>query len=292
MKKLIYTFGVVALFAGLAACSGKKQQEEIKADDAKIAELESSYQQASSFNDSLIMLMGDIYTGLDSINSQEQLLYAPGQGDNANRRQEIKQNLGAIKARLAANREILDQLEKKLKTSNTKNEVLARTIAQLKARIDAQDKRVQELETQLADARNTINEQNQTIARQGEQIKTETAAKEQAQTEATEANNELNVVYYAIGTNKELKANDIISKKFLGATKVLQGNFNQQYFTKGDKRNISVIPTGGKKLKVWSNNPKDSYSIVKDANGNGSLQITDPVKFWSRSPYLIIQIDK
>ena len=76
MKKLIYTFGVVALFAGLAACSGKKQQEEIKADDAKIAELESSYQQASSFNDSLIMLMGDIYTGLDSINSQEQLLYA------------------------------------------------------------------------------------------------------------------------------------------------------------------------------------------------------------------------
>ena len=59
-----------------------------------------------------------------------------------------------------------------------------------------------------------------------------------------------------------------------------------------DKRNISVIPTGGKKLKVWSNNPKDSYTIVKDANGNESLQITDPVKFWSRSPYLIIQIDK
>ena len=128
MKKLIYTFGVVALFAGLAACSGKKQQEEIKADDAKIAELESSYQQASSFNDSLIMLMGDIYTGLDSINSQEQLLYAPGQGDNANRRQEIKQNLGAIKARLAANREILDQLEKKLKSSHKNNAVKSRQI--------------------------------------------------------------------------------------------------------------------------------------------------------------------
>ena len=43
---------------------------------------------------------------------------------------------------------------------------------------------------------------------------------------------------------------------------------------------------------MWSNNPKDSYTIVKDANGNESLQITDPVKFWSRSPYLIIQIDK
>lgn len=292
MKKLIYTLGAMALFAGLVSCGGKKQQEEIKADDAKIAELESNYQQATNFNDSLIMLMGDIYTGLDSINSQEQLLYAPGQGDNANRRQEIKQNLSAIKARLAANREILDQLDKKLQTSNTKNEVLARTISQLKSRIDAQDKRVKELETQLADANNKIGELNQTVAQQGEQIKTETAAKEQAQTEAAEANNELNTVYYAIGTNKELKANDIISKKFLGATKVLQGNFNQQYFTKGDKRNITVIPTGGKKIKVWSNNPKESYTIVKNSDGTESLQITDPAKFWSRSPYLIIQINK
>lgn len=292
MKKLIYTLGVMALFAGLVSCGGNKQQEENNAVDAKIAELESNYQQATTFNDSLIMLMGDIYTGLDSINSQEQLLYAPGQGDNVNRRQEIKQNLSAIKARLAANREILAQLEKKLQTANTKNEVLSRTINQLKARVEAQDKRVQELESQLAEANNKIGELNQTVAQQGEQIKTETAAKEQAQTEAAEANNELNTVYYAIGTNKELKANDIISKKFLGATKVLQGDFNQQYFTKGDKRNITIIPTGGKKIKVWSNNPKESYTIVKNSDGTESLQITDPAKFWSRSPYLIIQVNK
>ncbi len=283
---------MAALLTGFISCNNKKNEEEVKQDDQKIAQLSAEYQQATSFNDSLMLLMGDIYTGLDSINTQEQLLYAPGQGDNANRRAEITHNLSAIKQRLAANRQVLDELEKRLNTSNNKNEVLARTIAQLKSRLDTQDKRVQELEAQLADANTKIGQLTNQVAETQEQVKTETAAKEQAQQEATQANNELNVVYYAIGTNKELKKNNIISKKFLGATKVMKGEFNSTYFTKGDKRNITVIPTSGKKIKLWSNNPAGSYQIITESNGTQSLKITDPARFWSLSPYLIIQIDK
>lgn len=291
MKKLLYILSCGALVASLTSCDNKAK-EEIKEDQTKMAELNAEYQQATNFNDSLMLLMGDIYTGLDSINTQEQLLYAPGQGDNANRRAEIQHNLSAIKSRLAANRQVLDQLENKLKTSNNKNEVLVRTINQLKARLDAQDQRVKELEGQLADAKTQIGQLQGQVAETQEQVKTETAAKEQAQQEATEANNELNTVYYAIGTNKELKNNNLISKKFLGATKVMKGDFNSSYFTKADKRNITVIPTTGKKIKLWSNNPAGSYTIVTDSNGTESLKITDPTRFWSLSPYLIIQIDK
>ena len=291
MKKLIFALGTLLMLSGITAC-GNKEKEEIRADQNTIQELEANYKEATNFNDSLMLLMGDIYTGLDSINTQEQLLYAPGNADNANRRQEIQHNLSAIKSRLAVNREILNKLEQNLKTSNYKNEVLARTINQLKNRLDAQDQRVKELEAQLADANSKIGELNQTVAAKEEQIKTETAAKEQAQSEATQANDALNTVYYAIGTNKELKKNDIISKKFLGATKVMEGSFNQQYFTKGDKRTLTSIPTTGKKIKLWSKNPAGSYTIVKNADGTETLQITDPAKFWSISPYLIIQINK
>lgn len=292
MKKLLYMLGVAAMLTGIVSCNNKEAENKEEEAKNEIAELNAQYQQATSFNDSLMLLMGDIYTGLDSINTQEQLLYAPGQGDNANRRAEIQQNLSAIKARLTANRQVLDQLESRLKTSNNKNEVLARTINQLKTRLEAQDARVKELEAQLADAQTQIGQLTTQVAETQEQVKTETAAKEQAQQEATEANNELNTVYYAIGTNKELKQNNLISKKFLGATKVMKGDFNASYFTKADKRNVTVIPTSGKKIKLWSNNPAGSYQIITEANGTESLKITDPARFWSLSPYLIIQIDK
>ncbi|MDE7496232.1 MAG: hypothetical protein K2M67_05220, partial [Muribaculaceae bacterium] len=124
-----------------------------------------------------------------------------------------------------------------------------------------------------------------------EQVKAETAAKEQAQQETVAAENAANTVYYAIGTNKELKKNGLLEKKFLGATKVLQGDFNSSYFTKGDRRNITSIPTQSKKLKVWSNNPKNSYEITENAQGYKVLKITDPAAFWSLSPYLILQVD-
>ena len=124
-----------------------------------------------------------------------------------------------------------------------------------------------------------------------EQVKAETAAKEEAQQMAVAAANEANTVYYAIGTNKELKKNGLLEKKFLGQTQVLKGDFNSNYFTRADKRTLNSIPTGGKKFKIWSNMPADSYTIVNDANGMETINITNAEKFWSLSPYLVIQIN-
>ena len=90
---------------------------------------------------------------------------------------------------------------------------------------------------------------------------------------------------------RDRKQNGLLEKKFLGATKVLQGDFNENYFTTADKRNLSVINTGGKKVKIWGNIPEGSYEILDNANGTKSVRITDAESFWSRTPYLIIQIN-
>lgn len=288
MKKILALIGVGTLLLG--ACSGN--QKKIDEDSIRIAELTSEYNEATTFNDSLMLLMGDIYTGLDSINSQEGLLYNMNQsGENVDRREEIRQNLSMIKARLAANKDLLNQMEAKLKASNDQNSIAAKTIAQLKERIEQQDAKIAQLENDLATARVQIEELNTQVAETQEQVKVETAAKEQAQQETVAAENEANKVYYAIGTNKELKKNGLLEKKFLGATKVLKGDFNQNYFTQSDKRNLTSIPTNSKKLKVWSNMPEGSYDIIDNANGTKTLRITNPTAFWSLTPYLILQID-
>ncbi|MDE6549518.1 MAG: hypothetical protein K2L22_11030 [Muribaculaceae bacterium] len=286
MKKLIPLCAIGAVL--LSACSGQKEKNA--EDSLQIVTVQ--YDQASSLNDSLLLLMGDIYDGLDSINMQEGLLYSMDKGgEKFDRRAEVRQNLESIKERLQKNRDLLTQMQARLDKSSGENAVLKKTIADLQARIDKQEEKIADLNIKLEAANAEILQLNEQVIKGNADLQAETEAREKAQAEATAAENLANRVYYAIGTNKELKQNGLLEKKFLGATKVLQGDFNENYFTAGDKRTLSVINTGGKKVKIWGNVPKDSYEILDNANGTQSVKILNSKAFWERSPYLIIQID-
>lgn len=288
MKKSLMFLGIGALL--LSSCAGG-DQKKIDEDSIRIADLTAQYDEATTFNDSLMLLMGDIYTGLDSINTQEGLLYNMGNGDAADRRAEIRRNLSTIKARLAANRQLLASMEAKVKAAGNENSVQAKTIAQLRQHIEAQDAKIAQLESDLSQAKGQIETLNTQVAETQEQVKVETAAKEEAQAATIAAENEANTVYYAIGTNKELKQKGLLEKKFLGATKVLKGAFDASYFVTADKRTLKSIPTNAKKVKIWTNMPADSYQIVGEKDGPKTVEITNPEKFWSLANHLIIQIN-
>ncbi len=287
MKKTLLYLGAAALL--LSSCAGN--QKKLDEDSLRIAELTAQYDEASTFNDSLMLLMGDIYTGLDSINTQEGLLYNMGAGDNADRRAEIRHNLSVIKARLAANKQLLAEMEAKVNAAGNNNSVQAKTIAQLRQHIEQQDAKIAKLESDLSSARSTIDTLNVRVAQGEEQVRVETAAKEEAERAAVEAANEANRVYYAIGSNKELKQKGLLEKKFLGATKVLKGDFDASYFVTADKRTLKSIPTNAKKVKIWTNMPEGSYRIVGEKDGPKTVEIVNPDRFWSLSSHLIIQVD-
>ena len=103
-------------------------------------------------------------------------------------------------------------------------------------------------------------------------------------------NNELNVCYYVVGSKKELKKNKIIQTGFLRKTKIMEGDFERSYFTKADKRTLSLIALHSKKADVLSKHPAGSYQIVEDANGLKSLKITDSSRFWELSNFLIVKV--
>ncbi len=285
MKKKLLIVGAVAFI--LAACSGN--QKKLDEDSIKIADLTAEYEEATSFNDSLMLLMGDIYTGLDSINTQEGLLYNMGNSENTNQRAEIRRNLSVIKARLAANKQLLADMEAKVKKSGNESSIQSKTIAQLKQHIEQQDAKIAKLESDLTAARGQIDELNTQVAAGQEQVKVETEAKEAAQAQAAE--NEANEVYYAIGTAKELKQRGLLEKKFLGTTKVLKGDFDASYFVKADKRTLRTIPCNAKKVKVWTNMPQGSYRIVGEKDGPKSIEIVNPDRFWSLASHLVVQIN-
>lgn len=288
MKKSTFILGA-SLFL-LASCSGNTK-EKLEQDSIKIAQLTADYNEAATFNDSLMLLMADIYNGLDSINMQEGLLYNMHNGENQDRRAEVRRNLSAIKSRLASNRQLLAQIEKKMKESGRQNSILSKTIDQMKERLEQQDNKIVFLESQLALANDSISSLNRQLADTREQVEIQTESRDAAWNAYNKAEDELNTVYYAIGTNKELKKNGLLEKKFLGQTKVLKGDFNESYFTKADKRTLNSISTGAKKIKIWTNMPAGSYEEVENPDKTVTLNITNPTAFWSLTPFLIIQVD-
>lgn len=258
-----------------------------------IADLTAEYQEATNFNDSLLLLMGDIYTGLDSINIQEGLLYNLGPGENSQRRDEIRQNLANIKARLAANRQLLAEMEQKLGSAEKNNVVLQRTIEQLKNHIAQQDAKISDMEAQLQGANEQIAELNMTVEEKEMQVQEQTQAREAAQQQAQKADqqrlaaeSETNAVYYALGTGKELKNNGLNDPK--------KGYQNMSYFTKADKRSLTEIPLYSKSDPKFRSQepPKNSYTIVTNADKTKTLRITDPVEFWKYTKYLVLEVKK
>ena len=77
---------------------------------------------------------------------------------------------------------------------------------------------------------------------------------------------------------------------FLRKTKLMEGEFDHNFFTKADKRTLTTIDLNSNKAEVLTSQPMDSYTIL-DMNGHKVLQITNPARFWSFSNYLVVKID-
>ncbi len=96
-------------------------------------------------------------------------------------------------------------------------------------------------------------------------------------------------------TKKELKNNNIITAEGgfigIGKNKKLADDFNEDFFTQIDIREVTLIPIPGtKKATVVTTHGTDSYKLV----GKGDdrvLEIVDIEAFWKSSKHLVIIID-
>ncbi len=291
MKKLA-TLAVIAT-AILSACNGGKLREA----EAQNEQLKGDLRETLATQDSLLVLVNDISDGMSQIKDLEKIIATPGSlGESASRRDQIKNDMIAIQKALQERRERLAELEKKLADTGGESSTLKRTVSNLKAQIAEQQTEIATLTNQLASANIRIEELNAQVSNLNSDVDSlntgltaEREQKEAAQEAATAATNELNTVYYAIGTGKELKEKKILESGFLRKTKVMKGDFDMSYFTAGDRRTLTVIPTHSNKAKVLTSQPKDSYTIM-DQNGQKVIKITDPAKFWQLSNFLVIEV--
>jgi chromosome segregation ATPase len=101
---------------------------------------------------------------------------------------------------------------------------------------------------------------------------------------------ELQTAYYCFGTKKELKNKGVITGEILSKSKKLSTDFNKSYFRKIDISKTYSIPLAVKKAKLITNHPTESYKLIENKTID-KLLITNPIKFWEASKYLVIVVE-
>jgi hypothetical protein len=179
------------------------------------------------------------------------------------------------------NKSRIGALTKKLKDSNLKLEGLEKMIENLQASINQKDGEIADLKSKVE----SLNIELTNLNTNYKAVEEESAAKTE----------ELNTAYYAMGTSKELKEKNVISREGgfigIGKTTKVKEDFNKEYFTKVNIEQTASINVGAKKAKIITSHPKSSYKIVGTEKNVEKIEITNAKDFWSASKYLVVIIE-
>lgn len=289
MKRSFLFFAVIALMC-LAACNGNKTDNT--GNDSIVAQLNDSLLIANAEKDSLLSLINDINEGMMQIRDMEKIISASNlNAETPNKKQQIMDNMALIQQALQDRREKLAALERRLKNSSGNSSQLQETIDGLKKQLEEQQATINQLTEELRKAHIEIQSLNTTVDSLNVANQTIAEQKEEAEVKSEQLANELNTCYYVIGSKSELKEHKIIETGFLRKTKVMEKDYEIEYFTKGDKRTLAEIPLYSNKAKIYTKHPADSYEIVTADDNTKTIVITNPTKFWELSNFLVVQID-
>lgn len=241
-------------------------------------------QKDSELND-MLGTLNEIEDGLNQINEAENRVVLLKNGEGATKRQKLKEDVQFIATRMRQNKELLAKLQKQLANSSFQGDQLKKTIENLQKQLVEKEKQLQALREELDSKDIHIAALDETI----NNLNTQTSNLTKESSKKTEVINaqdkQLNTAWYVFGTKKELKNQHIMENG-----KVMTGNFNKSYFTKVDIREVSEIKLYSKSAKLLTTHPSSSYTLVRDANKQYTLRITNSQIFWSTSKYLVVLV--
>jgi chromosome segregation ATPase len=291
MKRII-PISIVALMMAFTSCDNKAKEVPDDDTEAIAAATQEELAQAVSDRDELLALVNEISGGVQEIKEMENILTVQSGGaeGETSQREQIKADIAALKQALQDRRERLAQLEKKLNASALNTKSLQKTIASLKAQIDEQTATIATLTENLNLAHARIADLESKTDSLTNTVNNVTSERDAAQEETINLANEMNTCYYAVGSKSELKERKIIETGFLRKTKLMKGDFDQNFFTIAERRSLTVIHLHSKKAQVLTNQPSSSYTLTEEG-GQMVLRITNPDSFWNLSNYLVVQVD-
>lgn len=284
MKKIMLLVSVSLLIAFTSCNNNKEQIAKLKTTNDSLLSL--GYQKDTTVI-AYVAAFNSIQANLDSIKGKEMIISKSTKGGGElkqDAKDQINQDINSIYQLLQKNRQIVASLKSKLKKSNVRIAELEKMIETLNAQIEAKDADIAVMKADLEKLNIKVTELSTSV----ENLSAANQSKAQKIDEQTKA---LNTAYFVIGTAKELKAHNVITKEGgfagLGRNKALKADFNKEYFTRVDITTFKGLAIAKRKVKVITNHPLSAYKLT-GAKTIDSLVVKNPAEFWGSSKYLVV----
>lgn len=285
MGNRVISICFVSLALLLYGCKEYKAPVANRPTVAKDDSLQQIISQRDTQINNMMATMNEIQEGFNEISEAENRVNLIQDDERADKASQIKEDIKFIADRMQQNRELIKKLQGQLRDSDFKSQELKKVIANMLRQLDEKDQQLQQLRAEL-DAKNIhIAELDETISNLNNNV---TELKSESDEKSQIINNQetqLNTAWYVFGTRPELK-----DQRILMGDKVLQQNFNKNYFTKIDIRVTREIKLYSKSARLLTSHPAGSYELTRDNNKMYTLAITNPQLFWSTSKYLVVVV--
>lgn len=133
---------------------------------------------------------------------------------------------------------------------------------------------IKELETELCEAYEKIAELEEIIV--------------ELQDKIVEKDKKINSAYVLIASKEDLKKKGIIISGQLIKRRLNNSNLDKKLFKSVDIRDCKSFNIPDESPEILTAMPIGSYMLAKTGHDSSVLEITDPVRFWAVSRYLII----
>lgn len=288
MKKLVYA---IACALAVASCN----QDEAKKAEQIAQQQRDSLEQIISQKDNeindMMTTLSDIEEGFREITEAQSRVTLAKQGEGTNTMQRIKENFQFIQAQMQQNKELINKLKQQVRESSVKGGQLKKIIDNLTQQLETKDHQLQALREELDRKDIHIAELDEKVASLNTNVTSLKEDNEKKEETITSQDKALHTAWFVFGTKDELKTQRILSKDGLfSKTKLLEKDFNKDYFTKIDVRIDKEIKLYSKSAQIMTSHPAGSYTLQRDANKQFVLRISDPDTFWSISKYLVVLV--
>jgi len=276
-----------------ASCNTSKQKELEQQNDSLVSV---AIEQQKITND-LVNTLVTIDDNLQEIKTKENLIdvsMGSPEGNSPDIQKRIQGDIQDIYNLMLANKEKISELEQKLKSSNSDTKNLNNLVTRLNRQLKEKSIEIIALKEQLSNKNIEIASLNFTVEGMNDVIDSIRVANKNTKSALDSTTSKLYTAYYAFGTKKELKEHKVISSEglpLLGKHKVLSKDFNEDYFTKIDIRDVESIPLFRPKVKMLTNHPEGSYEIISGDEETKTVKIIDKDAFWSISKFMVVQVN-
>jgi chromosome segregation ATPase len=288
MKKLVYAIACALAIASCNQDAAKKAEQIAQQQRDSLEQIIS--QKDNEIND-MMTTLSDIEEGFREITEAQSRVTLAKQGEGTNTMQRIKENFQFIQAQMQQNKELINKLKQQVRESSVKGGQLKKIIDNLTQQLETKDHQLQALREELDRKDIHIAELDEKVASLNTNVTSLKEDNEKKEETITSQDKALHTAWFVFGTKDELKEQRILSKDGLfSKTKLLEKDFNKDYFTKIDIRIDKEIKLYSKSAQIMTSHPAGSYTLQRDANKQFVLRISDPETFWSTSKYLVVLV--